>query len=220
MACSQQSMASICRNLWHLFEAPTMVDPAEPRNGFRGRLKASLQTLKKELEPLDCALFSKDKIVILLKDYSEWTERLRQVMTLMLLVAGSTKDSTKKELVGKAVGAALRLDEVAGRQISAQTCPPAYFSPLDGDLNIANGAGSDRSTTYWNGSYVDSSGFGAIPIIIEEHRYGKEIPSSDHMSADEKRMKQLAPIRSSAWLLRGGQSSTQSRNSPQNSSSM
>ncbi|MCJ1316484.1 hypothetical protein MMC15_001805, partial [Xylographa vitiligo] len=92
-------------------EAPTMGDPAEPRNGFRGRLKASFQTLKKKLEPLDWALFSKYKIVVLLKDYSEWTERRRQVMTLMLLVAGSIKDSTKKELVGKPVGAALRLDE-------------------------------------------------------------------------------------------------------------
>jgi len=57
-----------------------------------------MQSLRKRLEALDWALFDKDKILKLLNEYSQWTERLHQLMMLILLVAASIEKASRSDI--------------------------------------------------------------------------------------------------------------------------
>ena len=162
---------------------------------YRKRLKARIKHLKPKLDRLDWALFDKGKITKLLNEYGEWAERLRQVMTLMLLVNGRLGSSETRQIAEDPVGRALGLNQAAQRQLQAGS-EPANLPPLRGKIRAVSQV---SGLMYQTGEYFDASGFGALPVILEQHKFNPKL-GSDHPE-DEQRQLHLKLVKALAWLL-------------------
>ncbi|KAF7590952.1 hypothetical protein BBP40_002204 [Aspergillus hancockii] len=83
---------------------------------FRERISLRMRDLKRSA---NWALFDKEKILDILKEYSEWTARLRQTMSLVLLTLSAFKGTALEEFRKSRRAKDLRLQEVATRQALA-----------------------------------------------------------------------------------------------------
>ena len=178
---------------------------------------------------LKWALFTKEKMESLVEMYGIWSEKLRQVLTLMLLLDGRVGSLTQDDLANRGTKEALGLRAVAARQIRAQSDPPAIFqalrgafTPRDEDDNTAGAlplvtpaATSPLSTktaaiinivpvpTYQVGTFVDEFDDDGMVVIRETHMFDTfGIKTSD----EEKQSTRTLLIRKLAWFLAEGQS--------------
>ncbi|CAI7641394.1 unnamed protein product [Penicillium palitans] len=147
--------------------------------GYRDKFRAIITALGQKSRAPEWALFSKIKIQALLAQYSQWTERLRQVMTLMLLVEGRVGSLSVHDIATQNAGSALGLQKPAARQLRAQSDPPADFGPLEGSFEVLDGLiGSSQrkdphsmQLQYVVGTYIDPFGVSSTTVIMEKHKF-------------------------------------------------
>ncbi|KAK6811175.1 hypothetical protein RU639_013008 [Aspergillus parasiticus] len=175
---------------------------------YRDRLRAAIATLAQRGKAPEWALFSKAKVEALVAQYSQWTERLRQVMTLILLVEGRVGSLTVNDIAMRGTGAALGLQRTAERQIRAKSDAPNDFDPLDGSIEACGGpivqsSGDDCDVhhQYEIGKYTDAFGVSSIAVIIEKHIFDIFDAST---SISERSKIRLAMVRDLAWMLKEG----------------
>lgn len=185
--------------------APSQVAVSD---SYRDRFKTMVTSLRLKAKAPEWALFSKSKIQALLEQYSLWTERLRQVMTLMLLVEGRVGSLSVSEIVTHSAGSALGLQKTAARQLRAQTDPPADFDSLDGTFQSLDPVTSASPQQYVVGTYTDSFGVSSTTVIMEKHIF--DIFDLGVTSSSEKELLRKSLVRKLAWTLREGDESSRS----------
>lgn len=185
--------------------APSQVAVSD---SYRDRFKTMVTSLRLKAKAPEWALFSKSKIQALLEQYSLWTERLRQVMTLMLLVEGRVGSLSVSEIVTHSAGSALGLQKTAARQLRAQTDPPADFDSLDGTFQSLDPVTSASPQQYVVGTYTDSFGVSSTTVIMEKHIF--DIFDLAVTSSSEKELLRKSLVRKLAWTLREGDESSRS----------
>ncbi|KAE8387269.1 hypothetical protein BDV23DRAFT_161567 [Aspergillus alliaceus] len=183
--------------------------------GYRDRFRAMIAALRQKTRAPEWALFSKAKIQALLAQYSEWTERLRQVMMLILLVEGRVGTLTARDIVTQSAGSALGLRKAAARQLRAQSNPPDDFGPLEGSFEaldtLSRPPSSDPSVMQYKyvlGSYTDAFGVSSITAIMEKHTF--DIFSPTTTTIKERSDIRTALVRKLAWTLNDGDESSRS----------
>ncbi|KAL4964042.1 uncharacterized protein BDV14DRAFT_175570 [Aspergillus stella-maris] len=177
-------------------------------DSYRDRFKTMVTSLRLKAKAPEWALFSKSKIQALLEQYSLWTERLRQVMTLMLLVEGRVGSLSVSEIATHSAGSALGLQKTAARQLRAHTDPPADFDSLDGTFQSLDAVTSASPLQYVVGTYTDAFGVSSTTVIMEKHTF--DIFDSAVTSSSEKEALRKNLVRKLAWTLRDGDASSRS----------
>lgn len=165
----------------------------------RDRFKAFAAALKEKVKVSEWALFGKDKIEGLVEEYAQWTERLRQVMTLMLLVDGRVGSLTTQNLAVQNEGKALGLAKAAARQVRGRTKPGKEFSALDGDFTSKDEKDQIGSSLYKVGTYTDAFGVDSALVIKEKHTF--DVFESG-IPEDEKKVLRSTMVRDLAWMLK------------------
>ena len=187
--------------------ASSSLDRADPMelsesNGFRNDLKVKMKEIKKNIAPVDWALFDKDKINKVLAEYAEETRRLRQVMELMLLTLAAFGGISRQDLARSKDAANLRLQKAAQRQLRVESLPPVAYGALSGQLiNIP--LNDSRDIGPYIDEYLDPNGFGSTKVVVETRYYNDALALATE-EEDEGTVTLLKePIRSLAWLLSG-----------------
>ena len=152
-----------------------------------------------KLKAIDWSLFEKDKILRMLETYSEWTQRLRQSMTLMtekMLLKGLT---SFQDFANTQQAKDLGLKEVATRRSLIQAMPDDNFAALDGaivkdsELPIASNIMVAKFQASWSPKPKD--------VVLEYRKYDRALRQAVD-AKDKKKIKQLnSPLRNLAWLL-------------------
>jgi hypothetical protein len=101
---------------------------------FQNNLFVIIQYLRQSSDPLDWVLFDKDKILNLLNMYSVGTERLCEIVTLILLHTRKSGFFESWDMRTNPSGANLGLVQVAERQNRSDGSPYTSFAPLGGDI--------------------------------------------------------------------------------------
>jgi hypothetical protein len=77
---------------------------------FRERIKFKLKDLKKAA---DWSLFEKEKILEVLAEYSEWAERLHQIISLILLAQAASGVALLRKFAESKKGEDMRLQRAS-----------------------------------------------------------------------------------------------------------
>ncbi|KAH0545480.1 hypothetical protein FGG08_000481 [Glutinoglossum americanum] len=162
---------------------------------LRERIKSKLIDLKKK--NIDWALFGKGEMLKTLSEYSEWAERLRQTMSLMLLTLTAFGDTTLRDFADSKRAMDMGLQEVAQRQILAHSGPPEDFKALDG--LIVEVSETPNTSSIRLARYEDEWG-AAREVVVEYRTYDSALAYATEVnSPDLAEMK--TPTRNLAWLL-------------------
>lgn len=156
-----------------------------------------LKDLKKR--SLDWALFDKDKLLDMLVRYNQWTERLRQTMSLMLLVSAVFGNTKLKTFSNSKTARNLGLQKVAKRQLLVKASPPDTFKALKGQIMEATDSMTDSSLQV--ADYVDEWE-STTRMIVEYREYSSSLVQATEMNNTKALQELKAPIRNLAWLLR------------------
>ncbi|KAH7131312.1 hypothetical protein EDB81DRAFT_845825 [Dactylonectria macrodidyma] len=173
---------------------------------FRSKKKIQFEETKKDLE---WALFDQDKIKTLVKQYKIWTEKLRQVMMLVLCVRGKLGNYNTVELEiddGAEISKTLRVTEAVRRQNRAKSKHPEDYPALEGRFDPDNDGHTGPASTYTVGGFQHQR-IGTYRAIMET--YGFAFVDSSKSEKEKQEMK-LELVRRLAWLLEGDISVTQS----------
>ncbi|KAL2159349.1 hypothetical protein VTH06DRAFT_2352 [Thermothelomyces fergusii] len=195
------------------------------------RLKGVAQKIdsdwKTKLNRLEWALFDKNEIKKLVGQYREWTEKLRQVMTLILLADGRLGEYDRRQLagsndrgqVGWETSKVLRVTDAARRQIRGTS--DYYSEDFDPVLKgrfkprEASHYRTKLPSSYMLGKFHDQN-LGPIDVIMERHKFAM---IDRGMSEEEKRVMKLELVRRLARLLREPEDTSSSeRESPEDGS--
>ncbi|OCL09188.1 hypothetical protein AOQ84DRAFT_354134 [Glonium stellatum] len=162
---------------------------------LKDRMKAKYQVWKKKAAPLQWSLFGKEKMEKMLENYKQWTDRLRQTLSVILLLVGTP--STESGYHQRAAN--LRISDVSERQRRAREPPPANYDALKGQMkdDITPIGGQ----TVIKGVYEDESGFDTKEVIVEIRQYDEalSLATQDHNADEIKALKE--PLRKLSWLL-------------------
>jgi len=174
--------------------SPNLENQVQISSSFNTRVKTKVKDIKRTL---DWALFDKEKILKTLAVYSEWTGRLQQTMSLMLLVLASfgrfpLQDSEKSGRA-KEIG----LADVVKRQRLGKSNPPDEFGVLRG--HIVEGSevlyGSSTKVAKYEDEWCRIG-----EVLVEYRKYSSElVRASQFKLPDLEQLK--VPVRSLAWLL-------------------
>ncbi|KAG5747908.1 hypothetical protein H9Q69_009900 [Fusarium xylarioides] len=156
-----------------------------------------LKDLKKRA--FDWALFDKDKLLDILVKYNQWTERLRQTMSLMLLVSAVFGNAKLKTFSDSRAARNLGLQKVAKRQLLAKETPPDTFKALKG--RILDATDSVKNSSLQVADYVDEWEC-TTKMIVEYREYSSSLVQATEMRNTKALLELKAPIRNLAWLLR------------------
>lgn len=160
--------------------------------GDRVKLK-----VKKIRRTTGWALFDKDKMAETLAEYSEWTGRLRQTMSLALLILSAFGSSALQDLAGTRRVQDMGLEDVVARQMLVDSEPPAEFTELPGDVTIMSKPTGNQNMVL--AKYDDGWGR-AQEVVVEYRKYSKALVMATEFDLPE--LAQLRqPIRNLAWLL-------------------
>jgi hypothetical protein len=169
-------------------------DKASEILSFSESLKSKLKDLK---TTVDWALFDKDRILKMLADYSEWTGRLRQTMSLVLLTLSAFGNPTIRDFKNSARSKEMGLEAVINRQALVSRQPSNEFRALCGRI-IAQSeliyGPNIRLAKYEDEWYRTED------VMLEYRKYNKELVRAVHFKLPElDTLKE--PIRDLAWLL-------------------
>ncbi|KAL4766963.1 hypothetical protein BDW60DRAFT_212421 [Aspergillus nidulans var. acristatus] len=182
-------------------ETNTVLPHGTESDGYRDKFRGLVTALRQKAKAPEWALFSKSKIQALLDQYSQWTERLRQVMTLMLLVEGRVGSLSVHEIATQGAGSALGLQKTAARQLRAHSEPPADFGPLEGSFRKMGNASSTSSELHYAvGTYTDAFGVSSTTVIMEKHTF--DIFDRTTTTFSERIDIRSALVRKLAWTLK------------------
>ena len=152
-----------------------------------------------KLKAIDWSLFEKTKILKMLEIYGEWTQRLRQSMTLMtekMLLKGLT---TFREFADTQQAKDLGLKEVATRRWLTQDVPDDNFAALDG--TIVKGSERPMASNIMVAEFQASWSPKPKDVVLEYRKYDRALRQAVD-AKDEKEIKHLkSPLRNLAWLL-------------------
>ncbi|KAI9858822.1 MAG: hypothetical protein M1813_007289 [Trichoglossum hirsutum] len=162
---------------------------------FRERIRSKVKDIKKR--NIDWALFDKGKMINTLSEYSEWTKRLQQTMSLMLLTLSAFGDTTLRDFADSKRAKGLGLQEVVERQILARSGPPVDFKALNGRL--ADGSDLVDTSSIRLARYEDEWGT-EKEVVIEYRPYSSALAHATEVNSPDL-LEMKAPIRDLAWLL-------------------
>lgn len=175
----------------------------KPEKEVLGRVQKFIQRVKDlKLKAFDWSLFEKAKILKMLETYSEWTNKLRQSMTLMMekmLLKGLKNFG---EFAKSKQAEDLGLQDVATRRSLIQTAPDDDFTSLDG--SIIEGSERAIATNVMVAQFHPSwSPKSAKPkeVVIEHRIYDRALRQAIKAGDAEKVVKLKTPLRHLAWLL-------------------
>lgn len=152
-----------------------------------------------KLKAFDWSLFEKAKILKMLEIYSEWTQRLRQSMTLMtekMLLKGLT---SFRQFANTQQANDLGLKEVATRRSLMQAMPDGNFAALDGAIvkdserPLASNIMMAKFQADWSPKPKD--------VVLEYRKYDRPLRQAVDANNEEKIMQLKSPLRNLAWLL-------------------
>ncbi|KAL2871620.1 uncharacterized protein BJX67DRAFT_377369 [Aspergillus lucknowensis] len=150
------------------FEGPE--EKTEAATSLYKRVKSKVEDLKKRV--FDWALFDKDKMLTLLAEYSAQTERLRQIMSLILLTLTAMGSRELRDFA----------ESKKARNMRLQNLVEIRESSTDSNLKLANYEGD----------------WGQVKRVVVEYRaYDNTMKIAPHGTFEES----MAPIRNLAWLL-------------------
>ena len=172
----------------------------EVHNRVRKFIDSALSKAKDiKLKAIDWSLFDKAKLLKMLETYSEWTQRLRQSMTLVtekMLLKGLT---TFQEFADTQRAKDLGLKEVATRRSLLQAIPDDNFTPLDGAIikDSEQPIASNMMVADFQANWTPK----LKRVVLEYRKYDRALRQAVD-AKDEKKTKQLkSPLRNLAWLL-------------------
>jgi hypothetical protein len=162
---------------------------------FGQGMRTRCQAWRKKASPLEWALFGKEEMEALLLHYTEWTNRLRQTLSIILLLVGYPTPG----FAASSQAADLGVKEVSERQIRGHSQPPENYDALDGDMKEAVICKPGQQLI--RGVYEDKSGFDSIEVIVEIRQYDDAIAlaTSERDIDGAKELKE--PLRRLTWLL-------------------
>ncbi|KAL1957502.1 hypothetical protein VTO42DRAFT_5965 [Malbranchea cinnamomea] len=161
------------------------------KQSFFERAKAKAKSLK--LKGYNWSLFDKKKLTLVLEDYKELTDSLRDLMqhfSQESIYNLADAVSSMKDLSLDGTG----LEPVVMRQKLASSSAPETFQPLEGEI-AEEGEPSNRfQLAKWthNGESEE--------VIVEYHEYDRRLRFGDLEPDEIAELK--APLRNLAWLLR------------------
>ncbi|KAF3159686.1 hypothetical protein TWF788_003661 [Orbilia oligospora] len=164
---------------------------------------------KERMKKLEWALFDQEEVKKLTGKYREWTERLRQVMTLILLVSGNLGGYATSDLgvnVGAKISQALGVTKAVRRQIRANSEVPKRFPALEGNFDPDGNGRITKASSYTVGVFHDQQS-GPYNAIMETHDF---VIVDDGRSEHERQELKLELVRRLAWLLQGDISTAES----------
>jgi hypothetical protein len=129
------------------------------------RLRTTMK-IKDFLKSANRALFDKDSITKNLAEYSEWTGRLRQTISLMLLITSTHGRSSPPGLAKSKRLEGPGLQDVIARQMFAKARAPADFAELPGV--VTDKSESEEIPSIVVAKYDD--GWGRIREVVAEYR--------------------------------------------------
>jgi hypothetical protein len=179
---------------FHEDDGQTGESESVSHSSFRERLGLKMRDLRRSV---NWALFDKEKILETLKEYSEWTGRLRQTMSLVLLTLSAFKGTALEDFAKSKRAKDLRLQGSITRQVLARSEPPQHFKPLEGHI-VGELKPNDDSNMIM-AKYEDDWGR-SENVVVEVRRYNKDLVRATKFHLpDLDNLK--APIRDLAWLL-------------------
>jgi serine/threonine protein kinase len=181
------------------------------------RIKSKVLDLKKKA--VDWALFDKDKLLKLLVEYSQWTERLRQTMSLMLLVSAVFGNKRVTEFASSKTAKDLGLRNVAKRQLLAKSSPPDKYKALSGTIVEGSikavGETTLENTEALSGTVVESSATQvdlqiadyqdewakSVKVVVEYREYSSALLQAVTLQKTKEIEALKAPMKNLAWFL-------------------
>ncbi|KAJ2904292.1 uncharacterized protein MKZ38_008351 [Zalerion maritima] len=162
---------------------------------FSERVKLKVKDLKRTV---DWALFDKERILKTLAEYSEWTGRLRQTMSLVLLTLAAFRSSALGDSTKSKRAKDMGLQDVVARQALVNSKPPEDFHGLSGHIvevsELVHGSRDMRLAKY------EDDWCRVEEVVLEYRKYSSELVRAAHFRLPElDKLKE--PIRSLAWLL-------------------
>ncbi|KAF3270731.1 hypothetical protein TWF217_007008 [Orbilia oligospora] len=164
---------------------------------------------KERMKKLEWALFDQEEVKKLTDQYREWTERLRQVMTLILLVSGNLGGYATSDLgvdVGAKISKALGATKAVRRQIRAKSEVPKKFPALEGNFDLDGNGCITKASSYTVGVFHDQQS-GSYNAVMETHDF---VIVDDGRSERERQEMKLELVRRLAWILQGDISTAES----------
>ncbi|EGX44862.1 hypothetical protein AOL_s00176g33 [Orbilia oligospora ATCC 24927] len=189
--------------------------PSESSKNKVGRYRSIIEQMtkkiawKERMKKLEWALFDQEEVKKLTDQYREWTERLRQVMTLILLMSGNLGGYAISDLgvdVGAKISKALGVTKAVRRQIRAKSEVPKKFPALEGSFDSDGNGRITKASSYTVGVFHDQQS-GSYNAIMETHDF---IIVDDGRSERERQEMKLELVRRLAWLLQGDISTAES----------
>ncbi|KAF2462891.1 uncharacterized protein BDR25DRAFT_308091 [Lindgomyces ingoldianus] len=186
-------------------DALAKTDLKDGRKGVKDRMKARCEVWKKKAAPLEWALFGKEEMENLLATYTQWTDRLRQTLSIVLLLAGTPSP----EFAASAQAANLGMKEVSERQVRVRGTPPEEYDALKGEMKdeITTNPGNGLI----KGVYEDESGFDSIDVVVEIRPYDEALSLVLSERNYEATQALKEPLRQLTWLLQSPVDSNFSR---------
>jgi len=181
-------------------EPPVQAPPVQAEDLKKGTFKTAILRFKAKRNKLEWALFEKKEVEKLVQQYQTWTEKLRQIMTLIILVTGRLGSHGRSHLEAKEASwiKALGVAGAVRRQIRGASEHPRDFDPvLKG--SFAPTPLVDHKTV--PSSYVPGKLdelYQKVEVIMERHDFAIY---DDSKSEDQKKPMKLELVRRLAWLL-------------------
>ncbi|KAL6228738.1 hypothetical protein BDW75DRAFT_134466 [Aspergillus navahoensis] len=167
---------------------------SDQSSSFSDRVKLRVKDLKRTI---DWALFDKEKITKTLAEYSEWTGRLRQTMSLVLLTLSALGNSPLGDFAKSTRAKDMGLRHVIDRQILATSKPPDDFHGLSG--RIVEGSELLHSSDMRTAEYEDDWGR-LEAVVLEYRRYNRDLILATQFNLPNLD-KVKEPVRNLAWIL-------------------
>ncbi|KAF3295301.1 hypothetical protein TWF132_001996 [Orbilia oligospora] len=189
--------------------------PSKSSKNKVGRYRSIIEQMtkkiawKERMKKLEWALFDQEEVKKLTDQYREWTERLRQVMTLILLVSGNLGGYATSDLgvdVGAKISKALGVTKAVRRQIRAKSEVPKTFPALVGNFDPDGNGRITKASSYTVGVFHDQQS-GSYNAIMETHDF---VIVDNGRSERERQEMKLELVRRLAWLLQGDISTAES----------
>ncbi|KAI9732134.1 MAG: hypothetical protein M1834_004230 [Cirrosporium novae-zelandiae] len=163
------------------------------------QIKSTAKDLKKK--GFNWSLFDKAKILHTLCAYTEWAQRLRQTMSLMLstMFLGGDGYNSLGDFANTQVAKDMGLQNVARRQALIRSSPPGDFKELDG--TVVGGSEWAKTSHLKIAKYVDGWESEPREVVLEYRKYNKILALATRFrhAAVIRQLKE--PIRKLAWLL-------------------
>ncbi|KAH7128484.1 hypothetical protein B0J11DRAFT_613687 [Dendryphion nanum] len=171
------------------------LDLKEEKKRWRDGVKSRYQVWRKKAAPLEWALFGKEEMEALLLVYKEWTDRLRQTLSIILLLVGTPTSGFATSEQAKDLG----VREVSERQTRVNSKPPDSYDVLTGSLQ--NPLPTNQINRIIQAIYEDEMGFDSISVLVETRPYDEPLALATSERNHDLIQTLQDPLRQLTWLL-------------------